>query len=105
MASGRAVAGLPGRDGSGWQQPGRGGLHLPHHQRHARPAAGPPEVRLDARGQRAEPEAFEELSSWLAGQPLDQVKRIIGPRHPRFGAIIDSLSEYARVPPHLWIGP
>lgn len=49
-------------------------------------------------------EAFEELSSWLAGQPLDQAKRIIGPQHPRFPAAIDSITEYARVPPHRWIG-
>ncbi|MET8758406.1 hypothetical protein [Lentzea sp. NPDC004782] len=50
-------------------------------------------------------EAFEELSSWLAGQSLDLAKRIIGPQHPQFPAVVDSLAEYARVPQHLWIGP
>lgn len=50
-------------------------------------------------------EAFEELSSLLAGQPLDQAKRIIGPQHPQFPAIVESITEYARVPQHVWIGP
>ena len=47
-------------------------------------------------------EAFEELSSWLAGQPLDPPARIIGPRHPEFPAEVDSLADHAQVPSHLW---
>jgi hypothetical protein len=50
-------------------------------------------------------EAFEELSSRLAGRPLDQAERIIGPEHPEFPAIVDSLSDYSQVESHLWIGP
>ncbi|MGW6928598.1 hypothetical protein ACWGE0_00955 [Lentzea sp. NPDC054927] len=50
-------------------------------------------------------EAFEELSSWLAGRPLDRPKWIIGPEHPQFPAVVDSLAGYSRVAPHLWVGP
>lgn len=50
-------------------------------------------------------EAFEELSSWLAGQPLDQAKRIIGPQHPQFQANVDDLADYSRMPLHRWLGP
>lgn len=50
-------------------------------------------------------EAFEELASWLAGQPLDPPRRIIGPEHPEFPAVIDSIADYSRVAAHLWTGP
>ncbi|MGW6442454.1 hypothetical protein [Lentzea sp. NPDC055074] len=50
-------------------------------------------------------EAFEELTSRLAGQPADQPKWIIGPEHPDHAAAVDSLADYARVAPHLWSGP
>ena len=50
-------------------------------------------------------EAFEELSSRLAGPPLDPPTWIIGPEHPEFPAEVDSIADYAQVPSHLWVGP
>lgn len=46
------------------------------------------------------PEAFEELSSVLAGQPVEPPRWIIGPEHPEFAAAIADLADYAQVAPH-----
>lgn len=80
--------------------------------------SGGPEIIVTALGQRVSTrvpgpcllwrprghtaEAFEELSSRLAGQPVDPPRRIIGPEHPEYPAEIDSIADYAQVAPHLW---
>lgn len=46
-------------------------------------------------------EAFEELSSRLAGQPY-RPERIVGPEHLGHTAVIDSLADYSQLPRHLW---
>jgi hypothetical protein len=50
-------------------------------------------------------EAFRELTSMLAGSLADPPRHIIGPEHPEFAAIIDSLADYSTVASSLWIGP
>lgn len=49
-------------------------------------------------------EAFEELSSRLAGQPPAPPRWIIGPEHPEFPAEIAGIADYARVASHHWAG-
>ncbi|WP_143235510.1 hypothetical protein [Paractinoplanes atraurantiacus] len=50
-------------------------------------------------------EAFRELSSLLAGNPVHPPKWIIGPAHPDFPAFVESLADYAKVPPDRWLAP
>ncbi|MFI1996905.1 hypothetical protein [Actinoplanes sp. NPDC020271] len=50
-------------------------------------------------------EAFQELTSMLAGQPADPPRYIIGPEHPEFAAVIDSFAEYSTVASSRWTGP
>jgi hypothetical protein len=50
-------------------------------------------------------EAFQELTSMLAGQLADPPRHIIGPQHPGFAAIIDSIADYSKVASSLWTGP